>query len=374
MTRRKWLAAGAVLVFVGVIAFRLSHHKAKPPNPDDQPVPVSIATAQTQNVPIYLEALGTVQAYRTVTVQPMITGPLIAIQFHEGQHVDAGAPLAEIDPRPYQAALDQAEAKKAQDLANLANARSDLARYNLLVKQNYTSAQQAAAAHATVQEDQAIVAQDEAAIETAQTNLSYTKITAPISGRTGILQVNAGNIVTPSLASGIVVITTLHPISVLFSLPQQDLPQIQAAMQAGPVAVIAAAEGDPATAPVLDRGVLQVLDNQVNANTGTLTLKAKFPNPQSHLWPGAFVNIRLLARTDDQAITVPPVAVRQGPSGPYVYVLHPDDTVSAQPVTLGDTSETIAVIKQGLAAGTKIITQGGSRLKDGAKVKPVPSA
>ncbi len=308
-------------------------------------------------MPIYLDALGTVQAFYTVTVHSMIDGPLIEVGFTEGQDVKKGDVLARIDARPYQAALDQAVAKKAQDAANLANAKLDLARYTKLAQTNYTTQQQADTQRATVAEDEAIVAQDQAAIDTARTNLSYTTIVSPIDGRTGIRNVDPGNIIHASDSNGLVVIAQMHPISVIFTLPQQTLGDVRAAMANGPAQVLAlpqgntngstdqpaaddngaggpglataaadppdAAAGGQADPPpvVLDRGTVSILDNQVDPSTGTIRLKATFPNPQLRLWPGGFVNVRLLVRTAKGAITVPPAAVQRGPQGAYVYVI-----------------------------------------------------
>lgn len=376
---RRWrnifLGIGAIVVIIVLV--RLFGGPGKHKQVAQAPVPVTLTTAGVTDVPVYLDALGTVIAYRTVTVQPMITGPLDKVLFHEGQFVKKGDLLAEINPAPYEAALALAQAKLAQDQAALANAELQSRQYQSLVKNHYTSAQQAATAHATALEDQAMVKQDEASIKTDRINLGYTKIRAPIAGRTGILQVNAGNIVNPSLSNGIVVINTLRPISAQFSLPQQDLPQIQSALQAGPVPAIATAEGNPETAKVLDHGVISVLDNAVNTSTGTLTLKGRFPNPNLELWPGSYVNVRVLVRTLDHAVTIPPVAVQQGPSGSFVYLVKPPEagqkaeTAAVQPVTIQYENQTVAVIAKGLAAGDRVVTEGSSRLKDGAMVKPV---
>ncbi|MBO0710501.1 MAG: efflux RND transporter periplasmic adaptor subunit [Acetobacteraceae bacterium] len=331
-------------------------------------IPVLVATAATKDVPVYLDGLGTVQALNTVTVRAMVDGPLVEVRFKEGQDVAVGDVLARIDPRTYQAALDQAIAKKAQDQANLANAKVDLARYQKLASTAYTSAQQADTQKALVAQLEAQVQQDQAAIDTARTQLSYTTITSPIDGRTGIRQVDQGNIVHTTDTNGIVVLTTLHPISVLFTLPQQTLQAVAAAMKEGTPEVLATVQGsDPSTSGILDRGTLSVLDNQVDPTTGTIKLKATFPNPDYKLWPGGFVGVRLKVATEHNVVVVPPSGVQRGPSGPYVYVLGEDGTVKRQTVTVGHQDERNAVITSGLAAGARVVTDGASRLTDGSK-------
>ncbi len=363
------------------------------------PIPVLVANAQTQDVSIWLSGLGTVQAFNTVTVRSMIDGPLVRVKFHEGEEVAAGAVLARIDPRPYQAALDQATAKRAQDAATLANAKLDLSRYVKLAATNYTTRQQADTQRALVAEQQAQVEQDTAAIETAQTNLSYTTITSPLAGRAGIRQVDQGNIIHTTDTNGLVVITQMHPISVIFTLPQQQLAAVRAAQAAGPVPVQALPQGmsampiaqvqpgaqtaaqagpglaapSPATATdpppvVLDTGTLSVLDNMVDSTTGTIKLKATFPNPGEHLWPGGFVNVRLLARTDRGVVTVPPAAVQLGPAGDFVYVVGPDNVAHRRDVTVGHQDEQVAEIRSGVAADERVVTDGAARLSDGSKV------
>ncbi len=367
-------------------------------------VPVLVAASKQEDVPIYLNGLGTVQAFYTVTVHSMIDGPLASVQFTEGQDVKIGDVLARIDPRPYQAALDQAVAKKAQDAATLANAKLDLIRYSKLVQSNYTTQQQADTQRATVAEDEAIVKQDQAQIDTATTNLSYTTIISPIVGRTGIRNVDPGNIIHTTDTNGLVTITQLQPISVIFTLPQQSLAAIRTAMQNGPAEVLATPQGsngsndtdtsaadsagpglatasadppsdpasaDPATPPapatVLDRGTVSILDNQVDSSTGTVRLKATFPNPNLTLWPGGFVNVELLARTAKNAVTVPPAAVQRGPQGAYVYVVA-DNKASRRNVGVGHQDEDVAIITSGLKPGEDVVTDGASRLTDGATV------
>jgi multidrug efflux system membrane fusion protein len=339
------------------------------------PIPVLVAAATTRDVPIYLDGLGTVQAFNTVTIKPMVDGPLIDVDFKEGQDVKKGDVLARIDPRLYQAALDQAVAKKVQDEAQLANARLDLVRYNKLMAAQSTSEQLAATQRALVAQLTAQVQQDQAQIETAQTNLSYTTIAAPLAGRTGMRQVDAGNIVHATDTTGIVVITQLQPISVVFTLPQQALQQVAAAMHAGTPAVLAYPQGVVENdATMIDRGTLAVLDNQVDPTTGTIKLKATFPNADNKLWPGGFVGIRLQVATARNATVVPVAAVQQGPNGAYVYIVNTDDTVTRRAVTISHQDEQGAIIAEGVKPGERLVTDGAARLSDGKKVAIAPAA
>ena len=332
-------------------------------------VPVVVAQAERRDVAVYLDGLGTVQASALVTVKPMVDGPLREVLFKEGQDVTAGEVLARIDPRPFRAALDQAEARKRQDEATLANARIDLARYEKLAATAYTSAQQADTQKTLVAQLVAQVAQDQAQIDTAATQLSYTTVTSPIDGRAGIRQVDAGNIVHASDPNGLVVVTTLRPINVQFTLPQQSLPRVQAAMAAGSPEVLALVNGAPP-----EHGTLTVLDNQVDPATGTIKLKARFPNPNLRLWPGAFVTVRLRAETLKGAVVVPPVAVQRGPLGPFVYVVGADGVAKRTAVTEGHEDLDWAVIDQGLAAGARVVVDGAARVSDGTKVSILPAA
>jgi multidrug efflux system membrane fusion protein len=362
------LAAVVLAVLAAAVVSRVQHPPLAAVRAAAEPVPVRVTRVGRQDVPIYLDGLGTVQAYRSVTVHSMIDGNLTEVAFREGQDVHAGDLLARIDARPYQASLDQALAKKAQDEANLANARVDLARYAKLAATAYTSAQTADTQKALVAVDEALVRGDQASIDSARTQLSYTTITAPISGRLGIRQVDAGNIVHAADSTGIVVITTLQPISVLFTLPQQSLPAVAAAMKAGHPEVVALAQGDAAGDKPLDRGTLEVLDNAVDPTTGTIKLKATFPNPDLVLWPGGFVNTRLLVQTERAVLTVPPVAVQRGPDGPYLYILQPDNTVLRRPVTTGHEDLNAAIITKGLNEGETVVVEGSSRLSDHQQV------
>jgi multidrug efflux system membrane fusion protein len=372
---RRWGMLLLCLVVVAAIGWAIWFFPAGGPSTKGrerdagQPVPVLTATAATKDVPIYMDGLGTVQAFYTVTMKAMVDGPLLAVNFDEGQDVRKGDLLAQIDPRTYQAALDNATAKKAQDQAQLANARLDLVRQQKLVANNFTSAQQADTARAQVAQFEALVQQDQAQIDTARTQLSYTTVTAPIDGRTGIRLVDAGNIVHAADATGIVMLTQLQPISVLFTLPQQALPAVARAMAQGNAAVLALAQDAIGGAPkVLDTGSLTVLDNQVDATTGTIKLKAVFPNKQRVLWPGGFVSVRLRTDTAKDAVVVPPSAIQRGPRGPYVFVIGDDATAKRQAVAVGYEDEQGSVIASGLKVGETVVIDGASRLSDGSKV------
>ncbi len=339
-----------------------------------EPIPVVVTPAVRQDVLIWLDGLGTVQAFYTVTMHTMVDGPLVAVDFKEGQDVRKGEVLAQVDPRTFQAALDQTTAKKAQDEALLANARVDLARYQKLVATNYTTAQQADTQKSLVAQLEAQVRQDQAQMDTARTQLSYCTIVSPIDGRTGMRQIDPGNIVHAVDTTGLVVITQLQPISVLFTLPQQALTAVANAMQQGRATVLAYAQTAAGSrGPVLDTGVLSVLDNQVDPTTGTIKLKATFPNRDSRLWPGGFVGVRLQVDTARDAIVVPPAAIQRGPSGPYVFVAT-GQTVKRQPVTVGHEDELASIVTGGLGVGDRVVIDGASRLSDGSKIEVVQPA
>lgn len=328
------------------------------------PVPVLVSAASAQDVPVYLDGVGTTKALNTVTVVPQVDGKLIKISFKEGQDVPKGYVLAEIDPTTYQAQYDQAVAKKAQDEAQLANARLDLERYTRLSATNAATKQQLDTQRALVAQSEAQVQLDQAAIDNAKAILGYTKIVAPIAGRTGIRQVDEGNIVHTTDTAGIVVITQIKPISVFFTLPQQNIARVNKAFAAGPLAVESLA---PDNSTVNGHGQLQVVDNIVDQTTGTVKLKAEFPNADLQLWPGQFVNVRLLIDTLKQAIVVPTAAVQRGPNGTFVYVAN-NDRVAVRPVTLTQQTDTRAVIAKGLAADERVVTTGFAQLADGSKI------
>jgi len=337
-------------------------------------VPVTAAAAAVEDLPILLDALGTVQASNTITVVPQVAGRITEIAFTEGQEIRAGEVLVQIDPRSYQAALDQAIATKAQREAQLANARLDLQRYTQLVRANGASQQQLDTQRAAVAQLEAQVQYDQATIDNARVQLEHTTIRAPFDGRVGLRQVDVGNLVQSS-SSGIVTVTQLRPVNVTFTLPQQALPQVMEAIAAGPVQVEARLPDpaiprvDAAPPPPNPVGTLLTLDNQVDAATGTLRLKASFPNEDQRLWPGAFVNIRLQVALLQGVTTIPLVAVQRGPDGAFAFVVQADGTVRQRPLTLGVVSGTQAMVRSGLRPGEQVVTSGALRLTDGAAVQ-----
>jgi multidrug efflux system membrane fusion protein len=332
---------------------------------DDGPVPVVAALTKRSDVPVYLDGVGTIRALNTVTVRSQVDGKLLSVNYTEGQQVERGYVLAQIDPTTYQAAYDQAVAKKALDEATLANARLDLERYTKLATSNSVPRQQFDTQKMTVAQQEAQVKFDQAQIDNAKAILDYTSIVAPISGRTGIRQVDQGNIVHASDASGIVVITQLQPISVLFTLPQQQLGEVNRAFASGALPVDAFG---PDNKTVIETGELKVVDNQVDSSTGTIKLKAEFPNREMQLWPGGFINVRLLTHTLKQVIVAPTAAVQRGPNGTFVYVVQQDNKVAVRPVTVSQQDEVQAVITKGLDSSERVVTTGFARLTDGAAV------
>lgn len=341
---------------------------------DAGPIPVTLGRVVRRDMPVLLEGLGSVIAFNTVTVRPQVGGQLLRLAFDEGQTVEAGALLAEIDPRSFRAQLQQAEAQVAQNRALLATARRDLQRFEQLVGDGYVSRQQLDTQAQTVAQLEATVAANEAAAQSARVSLGFTRITAPIAGVTGLRRVDVGNIVEPANADGLVVITQVQPIAVLFTLPEQTLAEIRAA--GGPGLAVTAFDRDNA-AP-LARGELTVIDNQIDATTGTVRLKATFPNADRALWPGQFVNMRLNLRTVRDGLVIPANAVQQGPEGPFVYVAGRDEagaTVALKrEVVVGRNHAGDSLIERGLEADETIVVDGQYRLRPGARIRDVGAA
>jgi len=371
---RRYVGAALVIGVVIAVATALMWQTPAPQRPGpggrfragaEEAVPTRAASAQRADVPVYLEGVGTTRALNMVTVRAQVDGKLVSVNFKEGQDVERGFVLAQIDPTLYRAQYDQAMAKKAQDEALLANVRRDLERYTRLVATNAMAAQQADTQRALVAQYEAQVMADQAAIDNAKAVLDYSTITAPIAGRTGLRLVDAGNVVRASDATGIVVITQLRPISILFTLPQQQLGLVNAAFAKGPLAVDAVAADNKT---LVDRGTLLVVDNQVDQATGTVKLRAEFPNADLQLWPGQFVSVRLLVDTLRNVVVVPTAAVQRGPSGLFVFVVRENDTVAVRPVTVSQQDENQTVIASGLEPGERVATTGFHQLTDGRRV------
>lgn len=331
-------------------------------------IAVETALASRSDVPVYLEGLGTVQAFYTVTVTARVDGELQKVGFVEGQTVKKGDLIAQIDPRPFKAALDQAIATHAKDVAQLASAKADLGRYEQLAPQNLASKQTLDAQHALVAQLEAQIKGDQANIDNARTQLSYTTITSPIQGKTGIRRVDPGNNVHATDTSGIVVVTQVQPIACIFTLPEEDLPTLNRALEAGNVAV-AAVSRDGKTD--LDQGTIALVDNQIDQSTGTIRVKATFPNPHNALWPGEFINARVLVRTEHNALTVPTAAIQRGPNGMFAYVVKADSTVEARLLKVGNENNDLTVITDGLKDGEQVVLSNQYRLEPGARVRSV---
>jgi membrane fusion protein, multidrug efflux system len=336
------------------------------------PVPVVEGVVSTMDVPIYLDGLGTVQAFNTVTVHTRVDGQLIKLAFTEGHDVKTGDMLAQIDPAPYQAALAQAAAKKAQDEAQLANARVDLLRYADLLKTDSTTQQTYDTQKALISQLEATVKADQAAIDSAKVNLDYTTISSPIDGRVGIRQVDAGNIVRASDANGLVVLTQLRPISVVFTLPEQALPKLQQFQSQHNEFTVLAVSRDNTN--VLGKGKLAVIDNQIDTTTGTIKLKADFANENLSLWPGQFVNTRLLLTTRKDSPVVPASVVQRGPEGAFAFVIQEDQTVRMRPLKIAQIEGGMALIDEGLKPGERVVVDGQYKLQPGSHVRPIESS
>jgi membrane fusion protein, multidrug efflux system len=330
-------------------------------------IPVVAGEVAQRDVPIYLTGLGSVIAFNTATIKPQIDGKLIKINFQEGQDVKAGDVLALIDPRPFEATLRQMEANQKRDQAQLVNARADLQRYFDLAKRDFASRQSVDTQQAQVGQLEASVAADQAQIDNARVNLDYTTIRAPFDGRTGIRIVDAGNVVHAADTTGLVIVTQLQPISVVFTLPADNLPAVARAAAAGALPVLAFSRDNQTR---LGEGALAVIDNMIDATTGTVKLKATFVNADRALWPGQFVNARLLVATRRNGIAVPAAVVQRGPQGTYAFVIKPDQTVEMRPIAVDQVQDGVALIAEGLKPGEHVVVDGQYRLQPGSKVAP----
>jgi membrane fusion protein, multidrug efflux system len=335
------------------------------------PVPVIEGKVVQKDVPIYLEGVGTVQAFNTVTVHCRVDGEIEKIAFVEGQDVRAGDLLAQIDPAPFRAALEQVTAKKGQDEAQLANAQVDLKRYADLLSNEGVTQQQYDTQKALVNQLEATVKADQAAIESAKVLLAYTTILSPIDGRTGIRQVDQGNIVHANDNNGLVVITQLRPISVVFTLPAQSLNRVRRHASEGDLTVLAL---DQDSTTVLGEGKLAVIDNQIDTTTGTIKIKATFPNTDLHLWPGQFVNARLLVNVSKASAVVPASVIQRGPEGAFAFVIKDDQTVDVRPVKVAQIEQGEALIESGLRQGERVVVDGQYKLQKGSRVRAADGA
>jgi membrane fusion protein, multidrug efflux system len=358
----------AALAIAGALYLTLAHAFVKAPvAPIASPaVPVVAGVVSSHEVPLYLRGVGTVIAYNTDVVRSQIQGQLIQIAFTEGQTVKAGDLLAQIDPRPYQAQLDQVTANRARDQAQLTNAIANLGRYTELESKGYATPQLSDTQKAQVAQLQSAIKADEALIEQAEVQLSYTRLTSPIPGVTGVRQIDVGNIIHPTDPNGLVVVTQVEPISLIFTLPQAELPQIQAQMAKGPLTVIAYSQDDKIK---LDEGKLLLVNNQIAQTTGTIQLKATFPNTAHLLWPGQLVNARLLIDTRKDGLTIAAPAVQQGQTGTYVYVISPAGKAEVRPVTVAQISDGQALIDTGLKANETVVIDGQYRLQQDSLVQ-----
>jgi multidrug efflux system membrane fusion protein len=330
-------------------------------------VPIVATTVTQHDVPIYLTGVGTVIAYNTDVVRAQIQGQIISINFTEGQAVHAGDLLAQIDPRPYQALIDQYTGNLERDQAQLINAQANLTRYTTLGEKGWATPQLVETQKAQVGQLQAAIKADQALIDAAKVELSFTRLTSPIDGVVGIRQIDVGNIISPSTVNGLVVVTQLDPISLIFTLPETVLPQIQLRQQQTktPLAVFAYSQDDTIR---LDQGVLGLVNNEILQTTGSIQLKANFDNKSRRLWPGQLVNARLLVNTRHNGLTVPAGVVQQGPTGPYAYVVNPDNTVAIRQIKVAQISDGQALIDSGLAANEQVVVDGQYKLQPGAHI------
>jgi len=369
MKNPRWVI-GAVALLAAAVWMWLPDRRSDAAGPHhgggtSGPISVDIADVTRADVPVYLDGLGTMQAFNTVTVTARVDGQLQKIAFEEGRTVNKGDLLAQIDPRPFQAALELAQAQKAKDEAQLQSAKADLERYLTLAPENLASKQVLDAQRASVAGLEAQIKGDQANIDNARTQLDYTSITSPIQGRTGIRRVDVGNNVRATDTNGIVVVTQLQPIALIFTLPEDNLGVIAKAMSTGGVTVEAMSRDG---SQEFDRGTVTLVDNQIDQTTGTIRLKAVFPNPENKLWPGQYIDARVLVRTDKAALTIPSAAVQRGPNGMFTYVVKSDSTVEVRPLKVGEESGSVMVVQDGISEGEKVVTSNQYRLQPGAHV------
>lgn len=371
---RPRLIGAAVLVALALLGVwwwlgRKPADAAKPP----PAVAVDLATVQRADVPVYLEGLGTVQAFYTVTITSRVDGQIDKVAFKEGQDVKKGDLLVQIDPRPYAAALGVAIATHERDQALLVNAHRDMQRYQELAPEDLASKQTVDTQHSLVAQLTAQVKGDEAAVDNARTQLDYTTIRSPIDGRTGIRLVDPGNNVHATDTGGMVVVTQLEPISVIFTLPEEQFTELSAALAKGPVTATALSRDDK---EVLDTGTVALIDNEIDQTTGTLRVKATMPNKQRRLWPGEFVNLRVQTQVQHGVLTIPASALQRGPDGPFTYVVQPDSTIKVADLTVGEHTGDVVVVEKGLQPGDQVVASNQYRLQPGSRIKanaPAPA-
>jgi multidrug efflux system membrane fusion protein len=370
MKKRVAIVGFCVVIGAGSVAAWQVRGSPEAPQPQRSApaIPIVAEKVQVSDVPVVMSGIGTVEPYNVVDIHTQVTGTIDKIGFVEGQTVHPGSLIAQLDPRPYQAELQQAEANLTRDLAHLTNAQTNLERYAPLAKQGFASQQQVTDQSSAVSQLQSAILSDKAAIFNAQTQLSYTTITSPIDGVTGIRRVDIGNILQPSNTTPIVTITQIQPISVVFTLPQKDIAAVQEAMAKGPLKTTAYGQDDHTK---LGEGTLLLVDNRINASSGTIQLKATFLNENRALWPGEFVNVQLTVGIQHNGVSLPLSALQQGQNGAFVYVVQPEGTVQQVPVTIAQTLAGRALIDHGLKPDDTVVTAGQYSLRSGAKVKEV---
>jgi len=370
--RRSLRIALVLVIFVAIIAYLTLHNGTKAARPT-APAPISVvtATAKAGDQPIYLTGLGSVVGFKTVTLRTRVDGELMRVAVSEGQMVSAGDLIAEIDPRPFQVQLEQAEGQKERDVALLENARLDAERYRILYSQDSIPKQQLDTQIALVKQDEATVKADQAAIDNAKLQLTYTRITSPINGRIGLRQVDPGNIVHAADQNGLAIITQLQPIAVIFSIPQDNVPQVMKKLRAGRRLLVEAWDRDLRNK--ISTGSLLTIDNQADVTTGTVRFKATFANDDNALFPNQFVNARLLVDVKRGAVLVPATAIQRGPETTFVFVVDKDDTVQTRNVVTGTIEAGMASIDRGLSPGETVVIEGVDKLQHGAKVRPTPA-